>query len=183
MIGGGDWASDRLVPDVIHAFAEGRRPSLRHPDATRPWQHVLAPLSGYLRLCEALCEGGDAYAEAWNFGPDMTEARPVRYVAERLCALLGADPDWIHSTDDGPPESASLALDSAKARIRLGWQPAWSFEESLARVAQWHRAHQDGADARTLTCAQIADYQQALSGEPRDQCVDGEPMGRKQLVV
>ena len=143
VIGGGDWAADRLVPDVMRARAAGETVMLRNPDAVRPWQHVLNPLSGYLLLAERLLAGDDV-AEAWNFGPDAGDALPVREVVERL----GADAR-VESDPDAGKESVLLRLDSNKARERLGWTPRWDLARGLEATAQWY-AGDDDPRARTL---------------------------------
>ncbi len=149
VIGGGDWAADRLIPDIMRARAAGATVVLRNPDAVRPWQHVLNPLSGYLVLAERLLAGDDV-AEAWNFGPDNDDALPVKDVVERLKAdyRIEADPD-------ASKESVLLRLDSSKARDRLGWEPGWDLAQGLDATQQWYAG--DG-DARERTLAQIAAF-------------------------
>ena len=141
MIGGGDWAADRLIPDIIRAGDE--EVVLRNPDAVRPWQHVLNPLSGYLRLAEGLI-AGEPVAEAWNFGPPADDALPVVEIVRRLGARyrIEADPD-------AGKESVLLRLDSAKARERLGWTPGWDLVAGLKATREWHAADGDPRD-RTL---------------------------------
>ena len=162
VIGGGDWAEDRLVPDLVGALLDGRRLRLRNPDAIRPWQHVLCPLSGYLLLAQALCES-DAAADAWNLGPDPEDARPVRWVVERLAGLLGEGLQWEEDRGAGPPEAPHLTLDSSRARSALGWRPAWSLDDALTSIAAWYQGHRAGEDARDLTLGQIQAY---ASGVP-----------------
>ena len=129
VIGGGDFAAERLLPDVLRAAEKGERLAIRNPRAVRPWQHVLEPLAGYLALCERLDAGERDCAEAWNFGPAAEDAKPVAWVARRTLELLGRPPDWIDQPDAGMPESEMLMLDSGKARSRLGWRHKTSFEE------------------------------------------------------
>lgn len=160
VLGGGDWAPDRLVPDILKAFEAGREVVIRSPGAVRPWQHVLEPLSGYLTLAEALHRDGPACAEAWNFGPWDADARPVRWIVERLAALWGEGAGYrIEVPPDAPHEAHQLKLDIAKARARLGWQPRWALSGCLEAVVEWHRAYLDHADLRALTLRQIAAYQ------------------------
>jgi CDP-glucose 4,6-dehydratase len=159
VIGGGDWGADRLVPDVLRAADAGTPVAVRNPDAVRPWQHVLEPLGGYLLLAERLAED-PAVAGAWNFGPAAEDARPVRWVVERLCAALGAA--W-REAPGGPAETPVLRLDASKARALLGWEPRWTLEEALARVVEWHRALAAGDDPRETTLAQIAAYAEVTS--------------------
>ncbi len=157
VIGGGDWARDRLVPDLVRAFAEGRPALVRHPDSVRPWQHVLMPLSGYLCLAQRLATEGARDAEAWNFGPADEDARTVAWVADRLAGQWGDGAAWSRDGSAHPHEAPQLRLDSAKARARLGWRPAWTLETALARTVEWHRAHRKGADMKRMCFDQIAE--------------------------
>jgi CDP-glucose 4,6-dehydratase len=158
VIGGGDWADDRLVPDVLRALASGQPLSLRYPDATRPWQHVLEPLSGYLCLAERLWRDGPAVAEAFNFGPRDDDVRPVRWVVERLAQAWGKPLGWSMEAGTPPHEATELRLDSSKAAARLQWHPCWGLDAALQRVVDWHRPWIDGADARHLCLTQITDF-------------------------
>jgi CDP-glucose 4,6-dehydratase len=157
VIGGGDWAEDRLVPDAIRAALDGEPLLVRNPDAVRPWQHVLNPLSGYLEVAQRLGEDAGA-AEAWNFGPAPGDELPVRELADRVSALWGEGLEWRAEGDGGPPETAVLRLDSAKARERLGWEPRWPLDEALSATVDWFRAWRGGADMRAVTAAQIAAF-------------------------
>jgi CDP-glucose 4,6-dehydratase len=154
VIGGGDWGEDRLIPDIMRAASAGTPIAIRRPDAIRPWQHVLEPLSGYLLLGERLWDDS-SYAEGWNFGPDPQDARPVRHVVERITDLWPGELTWDLDPGPHPHEAGFLALDSAKARERLGWTPTWNLDAALERIVEWHAAHRDGADLRALTLAQI----------------------------
>jgi CDP-glucose 4,6-dehydratase len=154
VIGGGDWGEDRLIPDIMRAASAGTPIAIRRPDAIRPWQHVLEPLSGYLLLAERLWDDS-SYAEGWNFGPDPQDARPVRHVVERITDLWPGELTWDLDPGPHPHEAGFLALDSAKARERLGWTPTWNLDAALERIVEWHAAHRDGADLRALTLAQI----------------------------
>lgn len=158
VIGGGDWAEDRLIPDLLRAFQNGEPAVIRNPNAVRPWQHVLEPLSGYLLLAEKLCEDGPSYAQGWNFGPSDDDARPVHWIADRLAQNWGEGARWVHERGDHPHEAHWLKLDCAKARARLHWKPRWSLAQTLERIVQWHRRHQAGADLRALTLQQIQEY-------------------------
>jgi CDP-glucose 4,6-dehydratase len=157
VIGGGDWGQDRLIPDIMRAASAGTRIAIRHPDAIRPWQHVLEPLSGYLRLAERLWDDA-TYAEAWNFGPAARDAKPVRWIADRIADLWPGELNWDLDPGPHPHEAGFLALDSSKARERLGWEPAWDLDTALERIVEWHAAHRDGAEMRVLTLAQIDSY-------------------------
>jgi len=159
VIGGGDWAQDRLIPDIVLAFERGARPEIRNTNATRPWQHVLEPLRGYLTLAQRLFEQGPAFAEAWNFGPDEEDAKPVGWIVEKMAALWGQSAQW--NIDDGqhPHEAHYLKLDISKSRARLGWHPGMHLSEALALVVEWNKQRQKGADLRALTLSQIQAYQ------------------------
>ncbi|WP_274374721.1 CDP-glucose 4,6-dehydratase [Aminithiophilus ramosus] len=159
VIGGGDWASDRLVPDCLKALAEGRPVSIRNPASIRPWQHVLEPLSGYLLLGRRLVEEGPDRGEAWNFGPAEGDDWPVERLVEGLCALWGEGRYDRSSCGDGLHEAAYLRLDCAKARSGLGWRPRWNLVEALRRTVDWHRAYLRGEDLQALCLTQIADYE------------------------
>lgn len=158
VIGGGDWAEDRLMPDIIRAFQAGHPVTIRHPDAVRPWQHVLEPLSGYLLLAERLWTEGPVYAEGWNFGPREEDAQPVHWLVERLAALWGEGAGWRQDGDPHPHEANYLKLDCAKAHEQLGWRPRWNLERALAETVAWYRAHQAGEDLQAVTLAQIESY-------------------------
>lgn len=159
VIGGGDWAQDRLVPDMIRAFGAGDSVRIRHPNSIRPWQHVLEPLSGYLSLARGLLERGTALAEGWNFGPSEDDARPVRWLVEQLAARWPGGASWEFDAQAQPHEAAALKLDCSKARARLGWHPRWDLATALDRIVAWHDAQRRGADMRELTLRQIEDYQ------------------------
>ena len=158
VIGGGDWAADRLVPDCVRAMSAGRAALIRNPEAVRPWQFVLEPLSGYLLLAERLWSGGAAYAEGWNFGPDESDARPVRYVADRVAELWGAGASWASDGAAHPPEAGWLRLDCRKARARLSWRPALGLDEALGWTVAWYQGRAAGRAARALALAQIREY-------------------------
>ena len=157
VIGGGDWARDRLVPDCLRALDRGESLKIRSPKAVRPWQHVLEPLSGYLMLAGCLYTKGGDYAEGWNFGPVDEDARTVRWIVERLVA---ASPGATWECEQGPrPHEANyLKLDSSKARARLGWKPRWRLETALAKTIEWHTAWRQGKSIRSVSQDQIAEY-------------------------
>ncbi|HBQ63855.1 MAG TPA: CDP-glucose 4,6-dehydratase [Clostridiales bacterium] len=161
VIGGGDWAQGRIVPDCVRACLNGGKVRIRNPGSVRPWQHVLDALSGYLMLGEALVTQGKPFAEAFNFGPAEHESVSVGEMAGMLLPFLEMDADRIEMADDGSPplkETAVLRLDSAKARERLGWQPAWDLKEALRRVAEWSLACARGEDMQIISCLQIGEY-------------------------
>jgi CDP-glucose 4,6-dehydratase len=165
VIGGGDWGEDRLIPDVIRAAEAGSTVRVRNPDAVRPWQHVLNPLSGYLLLAQEL-DRGDRIDEGWNFGPDPGDARPVRWIADRLTQLWPGELRWELDQSDNPPEAGFLSLDSSKARARLGWSPAWDLDDALTRVVEWHEAYRRGEDMRQVSLAQIEQFAQVERDGP-----------------
>ncbi|HST56512.1 MAG TPA: CDP-glucose 4,6-dehydratase [Solirubrobacteraceae bacterium] len=154
VIGGGDWGEDRLIPDIVRAVDAGEPIKVRNPDAVRPWQHVLNPLSGYLALSQALWESDDA-ATAWNFGPRAEDARPVGWIVERLREHWGDALRWEQDGGPNPPEAGYLALDSGKAERELGWLPAWDLPHALERVVEWHEAHRRGENMRRVSFEQL----------------------------
>jgi CDP-glucose 4,6-dehydratase len=159
VIGGGDWAADRLVPDALTAFSTGRTLSVRNPLAVRPWQHVLEPLAGYLLLAERLWEAGPRFAEGWNFGPRAEEARPVAWIVDRLAARWGPEARWEQAAGLHPHEAHSLRLDCSRARHLLGWEPRLSLDDALTWIVEWHQGYLRGQDLRALTEAQITRYE------------------------
>ena len=158
VIGGGDWAKDRLIPDFLRAIDAGHVLTIRSPNATRPWQHVLEPLSGYLMLGETLYEGRDEITEGWNFGPDEIDARPVQWIVERLCMQV-PDANWECDAEPQPHEANSLKLDSSKAKFVLQWKPRWNLSEALAMTLSWHQAWRSGADMIKTSLEQIHAYE------------------------
>jgi CDP-glucose 4,6-dehydratase len=154
VIGGGDWGEDRLIPDVVRAARDGRAVRVRNPEAVRPWQHVLAPLSGYLLLAQALLDS-PADAEGWNFGPPAEAVRTVRWIADCLESLWPGRVEWELDEGPHPPEAHFLALDSKKARTRLQWDPPWDLDDALGRIVEWHDAHERGEDMRAVSLSQI----------------------------
>jgi len=160
VIGGGDWATDRLVPDCLRAFAKGQSVLLRYPNATRPWQHVLEPLSGYVRLAEnLLSENGANYAKAWNFGPDSADDATVHTVAEAVARHWdGGATVAVENLGDHPHEAGLLKLDSTLARKELDWHPRWGLDRALEQTVAWHRQWLRGADMKVLCQDQINSY-------------------------
>jgi CDP-glucose 4,6-dehydratase len=158
VIGGGDWGEDRLIPDAVRALQDAVPLRVRNPDAVRPWQHVLNPLAGYLRLAEELWRSSDA-ARAWNFGPREHDVRPVSWIVERLDALWGGGLEWQLDSAPNPPEAGHLSLDSSAAESGLGWRPTWDLQEALAKIVEWHDAQRAGADMRAVSVRQIAAFE------------------------
>lgn len=161
VIGGGDWSKDRLIPDIINSFSQGKMVKIRNPNAIRPWQHVLEPLSGYLLLAEKLFSNeGNDYAEAWNFGPKVESAQSVRWIVEHL-AKQWKDAKWKIDEDQQLHEAQTLKLDSTKAYEELAWQTHWSLAETLQKVTSWYLAEQAGMDMRKVCYEQIQMFNKA----------------------
>jgi CDP-glucose 4,6-dehydratase len=158
VIGGGDWATDRLIPDLIRAFTKGEAAQIRHPSAIRAWLHVLDPLIGYLLLAERLWHEPDRFDEAWNFGPDESQARSVEAVAREAVKLWGHEAGWRPASGSNPHETTVLRLDAAKAQDRLDWRPRLDFEQTLAWTIDWYRRWGTGAEASDLCNEQIERY-------------------------
>ena len=158
VIGGGDWADERLIPDIIKAIVTNKTVKIRSPHAIRPWQHVLEPLSGYLLLAETLYNEGSAYAEGWNFGPADSDARPVGWIVERLTKLWGPGATWVCDQEMQPHEAQYLKLDCSKARQRLNWQARWSLDTTLERIVSWHKAYESSQNMRQMTLNDILDF-------------------------
>ncbi|MDE3749492.1 CDP-glucose 4,6-dehydratase [Methylobacterium radiotolerans] len=168
VIGGGDWSMDRLIPDMVRAFGRGEPVQIRSPGAVRPWQHVLEPLSGYLRLAEVLCEqDGTRYAEGWNFGPADEDCRPVSEVVARLAQGWGEGVRWQLASGIHPHEATFLKVDASKARAHLGWDRRLRLAEALDWTGMWYRAQAQGADASELTRDQIARYEALAETEDK----------------
>lgn len=162
VIGGGDWADDRLIPDILRAFESNKSVIIRNPKATRPWQHVLEPLSGYLILAEKLYEDPDLYAEGWNFGPRDEDVQPVDWILDKM---VNKWPDSSWSLDDGdhPHEAGFLKLDISKANSRLGWNPVWKLEQVLARIIDWQQAWLRKDDMLVVCRNEINDYMRDMN--------------------
>ena len=160
VIGGGDWAVDRLIPDAARAFSKGERLVIRNPSAVRPWQHVLEPLSGYLTLAHAIFEVPKALPEplVFNFGPSSEDAVPVRAIVDKVVARWGGDAGWEQDTSVQPYEARLLEVDSAKSRAALKWAPRWRLEETLDRTIDWYKAFYRGDDMKAVTLQQIDEY-------------------------
>ena len=158
VIGGGDWADERLIPDILRSFDEFAPVLIRNPQAVRPWQHVLEPLSGYLTLAEALWRGGQEFAEGWNFGPRHADAWPVQQIVECMVQRWGEGASWELDGQEHPHEAGFLRLDCSKARARLKWTPRWDLDVALARTVEWHRDWLQRKDMRAACLKEIADY-------------------------
>jgi CDP-glucose 4,6-dehydratase len=165
VIGGGDWANDRLIPDVLRAIETGQSIKIRNPNATRPWQHVLDPLNGYLLLAEKLYIEGLAFAEAFNFGPTEEDSKPVQWIVEQLIENLDEKARWY--VDDGmhPHEANYLKLDCSKARVMLGWNPKWNLTHAIQAIIAWHRVYRANPSSetmRSLCLQQIKEFSQVI---------------------
>jgi CDP-glucose 4,6-dehydratase len=158
VIGGGDWAADRLLPDLMRAALAQRPVAIRNPDSLRPWQHVLNPLEGYLLLAQRLASD-PSVAEAWNLGPDARDERPVAWIVERFSELSDVPLEVLPDASPRPAETAVLRLDSTKALDRLGWRRRWDLDEALLRAVEWFRAYRDGGDVRQAVVDQIDAHQ------------------------
>ncbi len=159
VIGGGDWATDRLIPDILRAFEASRPLVIRNPTATRPWQHVLEPLSGYLILAERLHHQGREYSQAWNFGPSDDDVRSVEWIVEKIASYWGNSPAWEISSENHPHEANFLKLDISKSRNFLNWNPLLSLDEALGLTVDWYKSRLSGEDMRDVTIRQISNYQ------------------------
>jgi CDP-glucose 4,6-dehydratase len=160
VIGGGDWGKDRLVPDCIRSLLKGEKIAIRSPMAVRPWQHVLEPLGGYLLLARKLYEEGPDFAEAWNFGPEDADARPVEWIVKRICTQWGEGAAYGIDPGDHPHEANYLKLDCSKARARLNWRPRWNLEEAVDRVLEWVRAFRCGEDLQEVCRRQVREHEE-----------------------
>lgn len=158
VIGGGDWAMDRLIPDIIGAFERNEPVIIRNPMSTRPWQHVLEPLSGYLMLAEDLYLKGNEVAGAWNFGPLDEDCKPVSWLLDQMIIHWGEGASWKLDDKPNPHEATFLKLDCSKAKNYLKWQPRWHVDETIKRIVTWHKAYSKNQDMLKLTLQEIKDY-------------------------
>ena len=159
VIGGGDWAADRLLPDAFRAFDKHEHVVVRNPLAVRPWQHVLEPISGYLLLAEKLYSAKEDYSEGWNFGPNDQDAQTVSQVLDFIISRWPYEVKWIKDENSHPHEAKLLKLDISKARARLGWQPRWDLSRALQATINWHVAWLAGIDMREFSLQQISDFE------------------------
>jgi CDP-glucose 4,6-dehydratase len=162
VIGGGDWSADRLIPDCVRALLAGDKIVMRNPYAIRPWQHVLEPLSGYLLLAQKLYENGSRYSEAWNFGPDDIDAKPVEWVVKKMCEKWGGNASSGTDKGEHPHEAHYLKLDCSKAKAELGWHPRWNLEIAIDKVIEWTRAYKENVDVRKGCLKQIEEYSHCI---------------------
>lgn len=158
VIGGGDWADDRLIPDFIRAISKGEEVRIRSPYAIRPWQHVLEPLTGYLTLAAKLYTEGATYAQGWNFGPEDTDAQNVEWITRTICKLWGEDASFSIDNNPQPHEANYLKLDCSKAKVELGWVPKWNIETTIRSIVDWNKAFLKGEKIQQISIAQIDNY-------------------------
>ena len=161
VIGGGDWADDRLIPDILRAFEQQQPVIIRNPLSTRPWQHVLEPLSGYLVLAERLYNEGNAFAEGWNFGPKDDDCQPVQWILEKMVQFWGEGARYEWDKSEQPHEANFLKLDCSKAATRLKWHPQWRLADTLEKIVHWHRSWLQGADMQTRCLYEIKGYMES----------------------
>ena len=159
VIGGGDWAKDRLIPDIMRAIVAEKPVVVRNPDAIRPWQHVLEPLGGYLLLAQKLWEEGHEFSEAWNFGPSDADAKPVSWIVTSLTDMWGKSASWKLDGQKHPHEAHYLKLDCSKAKSQLGWSPTWNLETTLRAIVSWNQEYLAQKDMRMMMTEQIKDFE------------------------
>ena len=162
VIGGGDWADDRLIPDILRSFEKNKSVIIRNPKATRPWQHVLEPLSGYLILAEKLYKNQKEYAEGWNFGPNEKDVKPVDWILDKMI-LKWPDASWELDQNPNPYEAGFLKLDITKVESKLGWKPVWGLNYALEKIIAWHKAWLDKEDMQTICLAEIEEYMRDMN--------------------
>jgi CDP-glucose 4,6-dehydratase len=165
VIGGGDWAEDRLIPDILRSFEMNKPVVIRNPKSIRPWQHVLEPLSGYLVLAEKLYESPDDYAEGWNFGPHDGDAKPVEWILDKMVTLWGEGAFWQLDEGSHPHEAGFLKLDISKAKSRLNWKPTWHLQFTLERIVKWHQSWMNNKDMQAVCLNEIDKYMRDMSNE------------------
>lgn len=161
VIGGGDWSDDRLIPDILRAFEQGKPVVIRNPKSTRPWQHVLEPLSGYLVLAQKLYKSPQEYAEGWNFGPQDDDVKPVDWILDKMVEKWKGNARWKLDDGNHPHEAGFLKLDVSKAKSRLHWQPTWRLEQTLEKIIHWHQAWLNGDDMQRACLKEIQTYMQS----------------------
>jgi len=162
VIGGGDWADDRLIPDILRSFEKNESVVIRNPKATRPWQHVLEPLSGYLILAQKLYESQRECAEGWNFGPNEQDAKPVDWILDQMI-LKWPNSSWELDSSFSPHEAGFLKLDISKAKSKLDWQPVWELRQTLEKIISWHQAWLNKEDMKAVCLAEIENYMKDMN--------------------
>jgi CDP-glucose 4,6-dehydratase len=162
VIGGGDWADDRLIPDILRSFEKNKPVVIRNPKATRPWQHVLESLSGYLVLAQKLYKNQEEYAEGWNFGPNEKDVKPVDWILNKMISKW-PDSSWKPDQNSNPHEAGFLKLDISKAEFKLDWKPVWELSQTLEKIIEWHKAWLNKEDMQTICLAEIEEYTRNMS--------------------
>lgn len=160
VIGGGDWSVDRLIPDMLKAIENNEEPVLRNPLAIRPWQHVIEPITGYIKLAEKLYNQEKGFDQAWNFGPNDTDCKSVEWIANTLLSLNDCENSWKQDDNFNPHEAQLLKLDISKAKNRLGWNPKWDLKYSLKKIVEWHNVYLSKKNVSQVTRKQIIEYLQ-----------------------
>jgi CDP-glucose 4,6-dehydratase len=158
VIGGGDWAKDRLIPDIIKSLENDQLPEIRNPDSTRPWQHVLEPLHGYLTLAEKMVDDDGLYSEPWNFGPELNDVKSVRWIVDNMLKHWKKEIDWDDQFGNHPHEANFLKLDCSKAHQELEWFPIWNLQHTLKKIYEWNYEYKKFSNARDITLQQISEY-------------------------
>jgi CDP-glucose 4,6-dehydratase len=164
VIGGGDWADDRIIPDILRSFEKKEPVVVRNPKATRPWQHVLEPLSGYLILAQKLYKDQKEYSEGWNFGPNDDDAKPVDWILDEMISKW-PNSSWELDSNSNPHEAGFLKLDISKAKSKLDWQPVWELSYTLEKIIAWHRAWMNQEDMQAVSFAEIEEYMEDMNNE------------------
>lgn len=165
VIGGGDWAEERLIPDCVRSLVENKPLVIRYPDAVRPWQHVIEPLYGYLLLAQRLYQDGSAFASGWNFGPNDEDVKPVRWLVERITEMWGDNALWTVEQGNKPYEAHFLKLDCSKAKSKLGWYPQWDLTVALEKTVEWYKAFKNQKNMLDITSEQIRSYEKCIKKE------------------
>ncbi len=164
VVGGGDWADDRLIPDILRSFEKNEAVVIRNPKATRPWQHVLEPLSGYLILAQKLYDNRDEYAEGWNFGPNEQDVKSVDWILDKMISKW-PNSSWRLDNSSSPHEAGFLKLDISKAKSKLGWKPTLELSDALEKIIDWHKAYLNQEDMQAICLEEIEDYMKNMNNE------------------